>query len=279
MSAFLLGGVCHQIQETGDSISNRIGVSLERFLGEPDAPSRSLIVANRTEPEPFRQMIENLFTGQNIEVAEELVDEYDDDTVLLLEDGDVIATSPLKELSDSILMVNSDLFITGTRTLEDTAVPAVLDGLADHPFTLRGYPESNTEKLLLILISRHIERLAYESGEGTIRSSFQRLSRVRDERGTRRVYEQIAQTDVDVHLYGQPDWRPQPDFPITMHGGYKPDFKESWFVVYNPPPEKADSFDQAALLAIEKEPPKWDGFWTYDADLIEDVARYIRWNL
>ncbi len=224
-------------------------------------------------------MIENLFEGQHIEVAEDLVDEYDDDTVLLLEDGEVIATSPLQELSDYILMVNSDLFITGARDLEETDVPDVLNGLADHPFTLRGYPESNTEKLLLILISRHIERLAYEHGEGTLRSSFQRLSRVRDERGTRRVYDQVAKTDVDVHLYGQPDWRPQPDFPITMHAGYKSDFKDSWFVVFNPPPEKAESFDQAALVAIEKEPRKWDGFWTYDQTLVEDVAKYIRWNL
>ncbi len=245
----------------------------------PEGPTRSLIVANRTEPEPFQRMIENLFIGQDIGVAEELVDGYDDNTVLLLEEGEIIAASPLQELQDSILMVNSDLFITGTRDLEETEVPAVLDGLADHPFTLRGYPESNTEKLLLILISRHIERLAYEHGAGTLRSSFQRLSRVRDERGTRRVYDKIAGTDVDVHLYGQPDWRPEPDFPITMHAGYKYDFKYSWFVVYNPPPGEADTFDQAALVAIEKEPRKWDGFWTYDQGLVEDVARHIRWNL
>jgi riboflavin biosynthesis pyrimidine reductase len=52
-------------------------------------------------------------------------------------------------------------------------MPDVLDGLTETPFTLRGYPESNSEKLLLILVSRQIERLAWEGGSGTLRSSFQ----------------------------------------------------------------------------------------------------------
>jgi hypothetical protein len=42
----------------------------------------------------------------------------------------VVATSPLAALQDAILMVNSDLFTTGTRSLERTDVPDVLDGLA-----------------------------------------------------------------------------------------------------------------------------------------------------
>ena len=56
-------------------------------------------------------------------------------------------------------MVNSDLFTTGTRSLERTDVPDVLDGLAGTRFLLRGYPASDTGKLLLILISRYIEKL------------------------------------------------------------------------------------------------------------------------
>ena len=251
---------------------------LDRFLNLPEGPSRSLVVANRTEPEPFQRMLEELFTDQAITVSESVEAEYDENTVLLVEDGAVVATSPLQALSDAILMVNSDLFITGARTLDATTVPDVIDGLTDVPFTLRGYPESDSEKLLLILISRHIERLAYEEGTGRLRSSFQRLSRIDDERGTREVYEAVAETDVDVHVYGRPDWTPPEEFDVTIHGGYKRDFRRSWFVIYNPPAESTES-SGAALLAIETEDGVWEGFWTYDQSIVDDLTADIRKNL
>ena len=250
---------------------------LDRFLSAVEGKDRALVVANRTEPEPFQRMIENLFAEQDVDIAETVDERYPEDTVLLVEDGEVLATSPLKALQDGILMVNSDLYITGTVDMTETAVPAVIDGLTDVPFTLRGYPESNSEKLILILISRHIERLAYTAGDGTLRSSFQRLSRIRDERGTKEAYEAVTTTDVDVHVYGVPDWRPTTELDVTMHGGRKWDFENSWFVLYNPPEGAAE--DGGALLAIETDDRTWEGFWTYDQSLVEEIATYIRHNL
>lgn len=252
-------------------------MGLERFLDITDAPARSIGVINRTQPELFQQLVEKLFRNQDISVSEEAISEYDDDTVALLENGTVVETSPLRELQDAILLVNSDLFITGTRTLEGTTLPAVIEGLSGTQFHLKGYPESNTEKLLLILISRHIEKRAFETGAGTLRASFQRLSRLNDEQGTRRVYERVADTDVDVHLYGQPDWTPRSDFPVTVHGGYSRDFRDSWFVIHCPPPG-ADQ-GPSALLAIETAPRTWDGFWTYEPDIVDQLTTYIKEQL
>jgi len=224
-------------------------------------------------------MLERLFDEQNVDVREERAEEYPENTVLLLEDDEVVAQSTLKELEDAILLVNSDLFTTGTRDLDEVALPAVLEGLTDHRFRLRGYPESNKEKLLLIVVSRRIEQLAYSYGEGTHRVSFQRLSRLEDERGTREVYDTLATTDVDVHIYGRPDWVPSPQFPVTMHGGYQEDFRNSWFVLYDPPPEKVGEYDSAVLVAVEREPGTWDGFWTDRRDVVADVAAYVEQNL
>jgi hypothetical protein len=252
-------------------------MGLERFLDITDAPERSIGVINRTQPEPFQLLIEKLFTNQDISVTEETISEYDDNTVALLENGTVVETSSLRELQDAILLVNSDLFITGTRTLEGTSLPAVIEGLSGTRFRLRGYPASDTEKLLLILISRHIEKRAFETGAGTLRSSFQRLSRLNDEQGTRRVYERVADTDVDVHLYGQPDWTPPADFPVTIHGGYTRDFRDSWFVIHCPPP--GTDRQPSALLAIEVSPQTWDGFWTYEPDLVDQLTTYIKTKL
>lgn len=253
-------------------------MSLERFLSAIDGPARKLVVANRTQPEPFQRMVETLFAKQSVGVDETTIDEYPENTVLLLEDGEVVAESPLDALHDAILMVNSDLYKTGTRSLEETTVPAVIDKLTDVRFSLRGYPASGSEKLLLILISREIERRAYEAGAGTLRSSFQQLSRIKDERGTRRAYRKVSNTDVDVHVYGEPDWRPTAELDVTMHGGSKLDFEDSWFVIYQPPADRPAA-DAAGLLAIEKGPAEWEGFWTYDERVIDDLTAYIQANL
>ena len=237
------------------------------------------MVVNRTAPEPLQNILEDLFAGQGINVDERVSEAYDDDTVLLVENGEVVASSPLQALEDAILLVNSDLFMTGARDFGGTEFPAVLEGLTDHLFTLRGYPESNKENLLLIVISRRIEKLAYSYGEGTHRVSFQRLSRLEDERGTREVYDTLAATGVDVHIYGRPDWVPSPNFPVTMHGGYKDDFRNSWFVLYDPPAEKVGEYESAALVAVERDPGVWEGFWTDRREVVADVAEYIRQNL
>lgn len=252
-------------------------LTIDRFLDVPDAPARSLVVVNRTDPEPFQQMLENLFADQEVDIEETVSEEFEDNTVLLLEDGEVIAQSTFESLQNTLLMVNSDLFKTGTQKLEETEVPAVIDGLSGTQFELQGYPESDTETLLLILISRHIERQAFEHGAGTLRSSFQRLSRIVDEQGTRRVYERVAETDIDVHLYGQPDWTPDPEFSVTIHGGYDVDFRRSWFVLYNPP--EVSTIEPTALLAIETGERAWEGFWTDDESIISELSAYIRRNL
>lgn len=250
---------------------------LEQFLEEGEAPERSIAVLNRTEPAPFQLMIEKLFAEQDISVTEGVSEEFEDNTVVLLEGDEVIASSPLQALQDAILMVNTDLFTTGTRSLEETTVPDVLDSLTGTLFSLRGYPESDTEKLLLVLISRYIEKRAYIEGDGTLRSSFQRLSRIEDEQGTKKVYRRVAETAADVHVYGQPGWYPPPDFPVVAHAGHGVDFQTSWFVIHDPPEES--ELAPAALLAIEREDGVWDGLWSYETTFVADLLEYITTNL
>ena len=210
--------------------------------------------------------------------------------VLLVEGDEVVAGSTLGELGDAVLFVNSDLYITGSRSLSDVDLPSVISGLDDATFTLRGYPESNRQKLLLITVSRFIERAAWTAGDGTLRSSFQRLSRIDDEVGTREVYERVADTGVDTHLYGVPDELPQ-DLDAVVHAGDGPDFADSWFVVYRPPegPHPAESDPESdlkrgieggvGLLAVETEPRTWRGLWTFDSDRVSRINRYIERNL
>ena len=177
------------------------------------------------------------------------------------------------ELLESVLVINSDLYKTGGIELDEAALPAVFEGLDEVPFRVRGYPASNKEKLLLIITSRVIERIAAEHGTGTLCASFQRLSRIDDERGTRSVYERVAGSGVDVHVYGVGDVDPLSSLPVTVHAGTSYPYRRSWSVAFTPP-EEVDG-DHVALLALEDEPNVWDGFWTFRPELVTRIEQHI----
>lgn len=248
----------------------------KRFFPDEDERELSLAVVNRNSPQPLKNLLEKMLDRQSVTIAEISDVDETQDMVYLVEDGDVIARSPLIEVANAILLVNSDLYITGARELDEIHVPAVIDGLTDVPFRLRGYPESNKEKLLLITISRYIERLALEHDGGKHRASFQHLSRIEDERGTRTVYDCLATTDTDVHVYGIPDWTPPPHFDVTIHGAWTKPFRDVWFVTHVPANEQDR---HAALVAIQTDPRTWEAFWTYDEDRVTAINRHIERNL
>ena len=335
-------------------------VTLEQFLNRFDGVERSLVVVNRTDPDPVLNMLADTFgegsvavtdgslagdagtgsrrfdagtgserddarpdgagvageeglsadglTRRSADAGEGPVIDVDalrrndavpfdgddpssvENLALLVEGDEVVAGSTLGELGDTVLFVNSDLYITGTRSLDEVDLPAVISRLSDTTFTLRGYPESNRQKLLLITISRFIERAACVAGDGTLRASFQRLSRLNDEVGTRQVYERVADVGVDMHLYGVPDDVPR-DLDAVVHGGDNRDFTRSWFVVYRPPEGPRSVADKAGsdlergieggvgLLAVEARPRVWRGTWTFDETRVRELNRYIERNL
>lgn len=262
-------------------------MSLERFFDEVTAPPKSLIVVNRSAPQPVQTLLENTFENQPVEVGEDHISEAESNVVFLVEETDagreVLASSPLSALEESILLVNSDLYKTGSKELSDFELPDVLAGLDDVPLRLQGYPESNKEKLLLIILSRFIERRAWLAGRGTLRTAIQRLSRINDERGTRAVYDTVSDQGVQTHVYGVPDWQPPLELDVVSHGGFSEEFQKTWFVVYRPPEDGAPPDEgvagPAALLALEVAPREWHGFWTFRPDLVADIEGYITANM
>ncbi|WP_256402759.1 DICT sensory domain-containing protein [Halorubrum salinum] len=259
------------------------------FVDIDPSKSLSLAVVGNTRPKPTERMVRSLFERQPVEVVTgegdgvgELTDgdlelsgspeSAECDRVVLFDDGEIVAESPLSELEATILHVNSDLYITGAVDVDQIELPDVIRGLADTTFHVRGFPESNSEKLPLILISRHVERLSHEHG-GTHRASFQRLSRIHDERGTANVYRKLGESAADIHVYGVPDWVPPREAGLKLHGGYEVDYERTWFVVHR------SEAEAAALVAIEVGTNEWLGEWTFDRDRVEAVETAIKENL
>lgn len=231
----------------------------------------TLALVNHDRPEPVPRMVGRLFDDQPVSVDERQLTAFQDNVVALFADGDVVTTSPLSAFEREILFVNSDLYKTGEGHFESLETPAVLTELEDVAFRLRGYPESDTEKLVLIALSRYVERLAWTAGTGRLRSAFQRLSRIRDENGTGAVYRRLGGTDVAVHLYGRPDWIPPAEYEAVVHAGRSRLFRDFWFVVARPEGDGT----AGALLAEEVDPGSWRGFWTFDDERVADVEAAI----
>lgn len=243
----------------------------ERWLDRFEAPERTVCTINRTQPEPVQNLVSEAFTDQPVAVEDVEVPSDAEDVVVVVEDGDVVATSSLESLMESFLTINSDSFRTGTTGFED-GVPEVLTALDETVFEVRGYPASNKEKLLLTVISRHVERRALDGGEGTIRTLFQRLSRIDDERGTREVYHQLTDADLDFHVYGRADnWSPPPDSDLVVHEGASAPYRDSWCVVYRPP---EGGPGHAALVAVKTDDNEWRGAWTYDREYVAEIDDY-----
>lgn len=221
---------------------------------------------------PVREVMDRLFENQPVSISEGSADQSDD--LVVVRDGETIASSSIEELLRSVLLINSDVYISGSRSLEETELPDVLKALEETPLRLRGYPDSNSEKLLFIAVSRTIERLAYETGDGTLWVGFQRLSRLVDEPGTYEVYEQLITTDLDVHVYAVEDTRPPPelDDTVTVHTGTSHLHSRCWFVVFEPLSSDKRS---SGLFAVERESNYYEGFWTFQPERVESLRRTI----
>lgn len=114
----------------------------------------------------------------------------------------------------------------------------------------------------LLATSREIEDRAFRVGDGTLRVSFQALSVFESQTEVYRAL--VGDTDLEVHVYGRPDWTPPAIDRVTFHG--REEVGRYWALAFDGGSEGAP----CALLARERD-EGFEGFWTYDSDLVDDV--------
>ncbi|SFS02380.1 Diguanylate Cyclase and Two-component system sensory domain-containing protein [Halomicrobium zhouii] len=245
-------------------------MGLADIIADVDSGEKTLTIRNRDEPEPIVRMLRRMVDAPDVRIREDVPAAGSPGNLVILEgDGEgttQLAISSIADVGNSVLMVNSDLYITGTRSIDEVDTPDVLAGLDETTFTVSG-----KQKMLLIEISRHVEALAYRSGGSTLHTGFQHLSRIEDERGTRSVYERLVDADVSVHVYGTPDDSPAIPDDISVHADDSEEIRTSWFVVNTDCP---DEF-KGALLATEVGPNEWTGLWTFDPAVVDRVSAYL----
>jgi len=123
----------------------------------------------------------------------------------------------------------------------------------------------------MVAASREIEDRAWRIGKGTLHSGFQKLSILADQM---KIYEQLAEKDaLDVHAYAVPDTDvPEHDTDLTIHVERSDEIERSWFVAYD---GAGVDVNKCALLAEEREPRSFYGFWTYDPSTVDWIIDHL----
>jgi len=244
-------------------------VTISAFIDTGPLARRTLTVFNDDEPEPLVRMLRRMVDSPAVEVqAGEMSPESPENAVVVKDaDGTELAVSSISAVGACVLLVNSDLYVTGTRSLDEVDTPAALLHLDEVPFTVTG-----KRKMLLIELSRYIESLGWQSDDNTLHAGFQYLSRIDDERGTRRVYDRLADSDTDLHLYGLPDRVPELSEDPTIHTEPRDELRESWFVVNT----DCTADMKGVLLAERTGPSQWRGYWSFGADHVDEISAYLR---
>lgn len=148
------------------------------------------------------------------------------------------------------------------ENLDEITYPDILRHVDDSTFTEYG-------KRRMIIASREIEKRAWRNRVGELHAGFQQLSIVETQGET---YRRLGASDLDVHVYGQPDVEMGPSVPCTIHADDSPEMGASWFVVYD---GDGDDAEKAALLATEVGDDVFSGFWTYDPAIVDEIYDYL----
>jgi DICT domain-containing protein len=232
-------------------------MTLSSIIDDVTGTGRTLRVYDPSNPDAV-PALERHFEVQNVAVETAALPEGPDDFVVLQDGDEFLAAAELERLRRAVTFESGLLDAT---EFEETQVPDVLKHVSDTTFTAYG-------KQRMVLASREIEERAWRAEGGELYSGFQHLSLFRDQRD---LYERIGERGVDIHVYGTPDWQPPETEWLTVHGGDSPEIRTAWFVVFDAPGN-----GDCGLLAAERAPDEFTGFWTYDSSLTGDVLGHLR---
>ncbi|WP_132058596.1 DICT sensory domain-containing protein [Halorussus amylolyticus] len=232
-------------------------MTLASIIDDVTGSARTLTVYNHRNPDAL-DAIERHFSVQNVEVEQADVPDAPHSFAVLHDDGEFLAASGVEDLRAAVSFETGLVENTDFEALDR---PDVLEHVSDTTFSDYG-------KRRMILASREIEERAWRAGGGELRAGFQHLSLLRDQWD---VYAKLADQGVEVHVYGAPDWEPPKTERITVHESDAPEMRDAWFVAF----ESSDATD-CALVADEREPNAFEGFWSYDEEIVADVFDYLR---
>jgi len=230
-------------------------MTLSELIAGVEDHQKALTVFNADEA--VTEELRSRFADRNVRVRTESTPSgKPGEFVTLSEDGEVVTATGLSDLQ---AMLEDEGKAVG---LSDSPYRTILDHLDETMFT-----SWSIEKM--VAASREIEDRAWRVGEGQLHAGFQYLSTLR---GELPVYERLGSKNLDVHAYAVPDEDPPDHEGFTLHLERSEEIERSWFVVFD---GNGVDENKSALLAEEREPRQFYGFWTYGPDTVDWIIEYL----
>jgi DICT domain-containing protein len=230
-------------------------MTLSELIAGVEDHQKTLTVFNADEA--VTEELRSRFADRNVRVRTESTPSgKPGEFVTLSGDGEVVTATGLSDLQ---AMLEDEGKVVG---LADSPYRTILDHLDETMFT-----SWSIEKM--VAASREIEDRAWRVGEGQLHAGFQYLSTLR---GELPVYERLGSKNLDVHAYAVPDEDPPDHEGFTLHLERSEEIERSWFVVFD---GNGVDENKSALLAEEREPRQFYGFWTYDPDTVDWIIEYL----
>jgi len=128
---------------------------------------------------------------------------------------------------------------------------------------------ASLDRRQLLAASRDINDRALRVGSGGLRVGSQRLSAFESQVP---VYRRLGtETDLDVHVYGRPDWSPPAIENVTYHRDDDGSFDRYWFLAFD---GGGDDTQTCALVARDRTEGCTE-FPSYDPDLVGEMPETV----
>ncbi len=258
-------------------------MALRDFFAEVESRRRTITAFAPTYP----TWLAEWFDSRHVTVEYEYVPARESDPFLVVSEGDDFLGSV--DFGAVEAMLRPTVADPGSEAFNEAVYRTFLSLLPDTLF-------SSFDRRQMLAAAREIEDRAVRVGRGTLFAGFQSRDAFRRQR---RVYEQLVrETDLDVHVYGAAEWTPPPLSGVRYYGGTPDDdaadgdaavtadadipepggraadeLGRFWFVAFDGGDEV---FQSCALIAEERRPDSFYGFWTYDPALVGRLVDYLR---
>jgi DICT domain-containing protein len=230
-------------------------VSLRGILNATDGRPLTLTIYEETLPSGVSETLRSYFEPQEIRIQSAPVHpEGPSDFAVVHDDGRFLAAS---RLWDVYRYLDPKARI---GTANGRQPPDVLAELRDRTF-------SRFDRRRMVMASREIERRAWAVGAGELHVGFQTLSRA-DYQAP--VFDRLAASELDVHVYGHPDAALLMD--VEHHAHSTPELADVWFLAFD-----GDGDDDAAcaMAGEEVQPGAFDGMFSDRAPVAESLIDYL----
>ena len=211
------------------------------------------------------------FVDRNVRVVDGSADEGPDGYAVLSRGGEFVTAVAVGDLLPGYGAENDGETAVAApgREARKNSGPTrvgkpILDHLDETMFT--SYSRED-----MVAASREIEDRAWRVGTGELHAGFQTLEVLTGEANT---YNRLGEKDeLDVHAYAAAEGDTPDADHYAVHIGRSAEIRETWFVAYD-----GGGYDDAkcALLAEERAPGEFYGFWSYDPETVDTIIEYLR---